>query len=75
MRISLRTRRKTAKPTPESVMLAGMRQAYSMYPARMMPSTIIRSLNDAGFVIMSEADLDAEISLAFQAGEESERDR
>ena len=56
-------------------MLAGMRQAYSMYPARMMPSTIIRSLNDAGFVIMSEADLDAEISLAFQAGEESERDR
>lgn len=75
MRIPLRTRRKAAEPTPESVIFAAMQQAHSMYPARMMPSTIIRSLNDAGFVIMSEADLDAEIALAFQAGEESERDR
>jgi len=46
-----------------------------MYPARMMPGTIISALNDAGFVIVSEADLDAEIALAFQAGEESERDQ
>jgi hypothetical protein len=41
----------------------------------MMPSTIISALAAAGFVIMSEVDLDAEIALAFQAGEESERDR
>jgi hypothetical protein len=46
-----------------------------MYPARMMPSAIISLLNAAGFVIVSEIDLDAEIALAFQAGEESGRNQ
>lgn len=75
MKIPLRARRKAAEKTPESVIHAGLQQAYAMYPARMMPSAIIRLLTDAGFVIVSEGDLDAEIALAFQAGEESERDR
>jgi hypothetical protein len=46
-----------------------------MYPTRMMPGTIISSLNAAGFVIVSEAELDAEVALAFQAGEESGRNQ
>ena len=75
MKIQLRPRRKAKDRTPESVILAGLQQAYNMYPAMAMPSTIISALRDAGFVIVSEADLDAEIALAFQAGEESERDQ
>jgi len=75
MKIPLRTRKKPAERTAESVIGAWLRQVYNMYPARMMPSTIISALAAAGFVIMSEVDLDAEIALAFQAGEESERDR
>ncbi len=75
MKIQLRPRRKAKDRTPESVILAGLQQAHNMYPARMMPSAIISALNDAGFVIVSEADLDAEIALAYQAGEESERDQ
>lgn len=75
MGIQLRKREKTPGQTPESVIAAGLRQAHAMYPARTMPTTIIRSLNEAGFVIMAEADLDAEIALAYQAGEEGERDR
>lgn len=51
-----------------------MQKAYSIYPAHMMPSAIIRLLNEAGLVVISEADLDAEIALAFQAGQESGRD-
>lgn len=75
MRIPLRPWRKKTKQTPESVILAGLRQAHAMYPSRMMPSAIISLLNDAGFVIVSEVDLDAEIALAFQAGEEKGRDQ
>jgi hypothetical protein len=75
VKIALRRRRKTAEQTPESIILAGLRQAHVMYPTLMMPSAIISSLKDAGFTIISDADLDAEIALAFQAGEESERDR
>lgn len=75
MRIPLRTRRKEAPPTPESVISAVMQKAHSIYPARMMPSAVIRSLADAGFVIMSEDEIQAEIVIAFQAGQESERDR
>lgn len=75
MRIPLWTRRKEAPPTPESAISAVMREAYSIYPARMMPSAVIRSLADAGFVIMSEDEIQAEIVIAFQAGRESERDR
>ena len=70
MRIPLRIRRKA---TPESAISAVMQKAYSIYPARMMPSAIIRLLNEAGFVIISEADLDSEIVLAFQAGQEDGR--
>jgi hypothetical protein len=51
-----------------------MQRAYSIYPAHMMPSAIIRLLNEAGFVVISEADLDSEIAFAFQAGQESGRD-
>ena len=51
-----------------------MQKVYSIYPARMMPSAIIRLINEAGFVVISEPDLDAEIALAFQAGQESGRD-
>jgi len=75
MKIPLRTRKKAQEPTPESVILAGLRQAHAMYPTRMMPGTIISSLNAAGFVIVSEAELDAEVALAFQAGEESGRNQ
>jgi len=60
--------------TPESVILAGLQQAHAMYPARMMPSTIIRLLQDAGFVVVSEAELDAEFALAYQAGEQAGRE-
>ena len=66
----LRKRRKAEAPTAEDVIAAGLRQAYNMYPARILPSTIIVALAAAGFMIMSEADLDAEIALAFQAGQE-----
>jgi hypothetical protein len=52
-----------------------MQKAYSIYPAHMMPSAIIRLLADSGFVIMSEDEIQAEIALAFQAGEERGRDR
>ncbi len=62
-------------PTPESVISAVMQKAYSIYPARMMPNAVIRSLADAGFVIMSEDEIQAEIVLAFQAGVENGRDR
>ena len=75
MKIQLRTRRKAKEVTPESVILAGLQQAHAMYPARMMPGTIVSLLKDAGFTIISNTELDAEIALAFQAGEESERDR
>lgn len=64
-------RRKAAPSTPESVISAVMQRAYSIYPARMMPSAVIHSLADAGFVIMSEDEIQAEIALAFQAGQES----
>lgn len=74
MRIPLRTRRKAAPSTPESVIFEVMQKAYSIHPARMMPSAIIRLLADAGFVIMSEDEIQAEIALAFQAGQESGRD-
>ena len=74
MRIPLRTRRKAAPSTPESVISAVMQKAYSIYPAHMMPSAIIRLLADSGFVIMSEDEIQAEIALAFQAGEERGRD-
>lgn len=74
MRIPLRMRRKAAPSTPESVISAVMQRAYSIYPAHMMPSAIIRLLNEAGFVVISEADLDSEIAFAFQAGQESGRD-
>lgn len=73
MKIRFRPSRKAREKTPENIILAGLQQAYNMHPARMMPGTIIRLLNDAGFVVVSEADLDAEIALAFQAGEESGR--
>lgn len=75
MRIPLRTRKKTPELTPESIIRAGLQQAYKIHPARVMPSTIIGSLKAAGFVIMSEADLDSEIALAFQAGEEEGRNQ
>lgn len=75
LKMSFRPRKKPAERTPEGVILDGLQQAHAMYPTRMMPITIIRSLKDAGYVIVSEAELDAEIALAFQAGEESERDR
>ena len=65
-----RKRQKAEAPTAESVIAAGLRTAYDMHPAHMLPSTIIVSLAAAGFMIMSEADLDAEIALAFQAGQE-----
>ena len=71
---ALRNRRKAEAPTAESVIAAGLRTAYNMHPTRMLPSTIIGALNAAGLVVMSEADLDAEIALAFQAGEERGRD-
>lgn len=74
MKISLRPRRKATERTPESVILAGLRQAHAMYPTRMMPSTIISSLHAAGFVIVSEVELDAEIALAYQAGEQAGRE-
>ena len=74
MRVSLRNRRKAAPSTPESVISAVMQKAYSIYPAHMMPSAIIRLFNEAGLVVISEADLDAEIAFAFQAGQESGRD-
>jgi hypothetical protein len=73
VKIPLRPRKKPAERTPEGVILAGLRQAHAMYPTRMMPSAIISSLNAAGFLIVSEAELDAEVALAFQAGEESGR--
>ena len=66
----LRKRRKAEAPTAEGVIAAGLRQAYNMYPTRILPSTIVGALAAAGFVILSEADLDAEIALAFQAGQE-----
>lgn len=75
MKILPRKRRKAEAPTAESVIAAGLRQAHAMHPAHMLPSTIIGALNAAGLIILSEADLDAEITLAFQAGEESEQDR
>ena len=75
MKILPRTRRKAEAPTAESVILTGLRQAHAMHPARMMPSAIISLLNAAGFVIMTESDLDSEIAFAFQAGEERGRDR
>ena len=74
MRIPLRTRRKAEKSTPESVISAVMQKAHSIYPARMMPSAVIRLLSDAGFVIVSEDEIQSEIVIAFQAGQESERD-
>ena len=52
-----------------------MQKAYSIYPARMMPSAVIRLFADAGFVIMSEDEFQAEIAIAFQAGFENGRDR
>jgi hypothetical protein len=51
-----------------------MQKAYSIHPAHMMPSAIIRLFADSGFVIMSEDEIQAEIALAFQAGEERGRD-
>lgn len=75
MKIPLRTRRKVEAPTAEGVIAAGLRQAHAMYPTRMLPSTIVGALNAAGFVIVSEIDLDAEVALAFQAGEESGRNQ
>lgn len=74
MKIQLRKRKSKTEATPESVIDGGLQLAYNAHPARLMPSIFIRALNDAGFVIISEADLDAEIALAFQAGEESGRD-
>ena len=68
--MKLQLRRKAKMVTAEGVIAAGLRQAYAMYPARMLPSTIIGALAAAGFVILSEADLDAEIALAFHAGQE-----
>ena len=70
--MKLQLRRKAKMVTAEGVITAGLRQAYAMYPARMLPSTIIGALAAAGFVILSEADLDAEIALAFQAGQEDQ---
>lgn len=70
-KIPLRARKKQTEQTPESAILAGLQRAYDI----MMPSAIIGSLRDAGFVIMSEDQLDAEVALAYQAGEESGRER
>lgn len=77
MGIPLRTRRKPRiqEQTPESIIDAGLQLAYNTHPARMLPSVIINALRQTGFVIVSEADLDAEIALAFQAGEESGREQ
>ena len=74
MRIPLPMRRKAAPSTPESAISEVMKKAHSIYPARMMPSAAIRLLADAGFVIMSEEEIHAEIVIAFQAGQESGRD-
>ena len=68
-------RRKTAPPTPESAISAVMQKAYSIYPARMVPSAVIRLLADDGFVVISEDEIQAEIVIAFQAGQENGRDR
>lgn len=68
-------RRKVAPPTPESAISAVMRVAYSLYPARMMPNVVIGLLADNGFVILSEDELQAEIAIAFQAGQENGRDQ
>lgn len=73
MRIPRWMWKKSPEVTAESVILGELQRARAMYPVMMMPSTIINSLNNAGFVIISEADLDAEIALAFQAGEEEGR--
>ena len=67
-------RRKAAPATPDSVISEVMQKAYSIYPARMMSSAVIRSLTDAGFVIMSEDEIQSEIALAFQAGQENGRE-
>lgn len=75
MRIPIRVRRKAVPATPESVISAVMQEAYSIYPTRMMPTAIIRALAEAGFVIMSEDEIQAEIAIAFQAGQENGRDR
>ena len=74
MRIPLSMRRKAAPSTPESAISAVMQKAHSIYPARMVPSAVIRLLADAGFVIMSEDEIQAEIVIAFQAGQENGRD-
>ena len=70
--MKLQLRRKAKMGTAEGVIAAGLRTAYNMYPTRMLPSTIIGALNAAGFVILSESELDAEIALAFQAGQEDQ---
>lgn len=68
-------RRKAAPLTPESAITAVMQKAYSIYPARMMSSAVIRMLADDGFYVMSDEEIQAEIVIAFEAGQASERDR
>ena len=67
-------KRKSEKPTPAGVIQSQLAKAYGMHPARLMPSTVVAALEEAGYLIMSNDQISAEVELAFQAGRESAED-
>lgn len=59
------------KLTAQDVLRSELKKAHDLYPAWAMPGAVIGALEDAGFTIISNDDLDTEIELAFQAGADS----
>ena len=66
--------RKPRKVTAEDVLSQELQKAHRLHPNRLLPSSVIAALDDAGFIIISHDDLENEIALAHAAGREEAMD-
>ena len=62
---------KKKKLNAQDVLRSELKKAHDLHPAWAMPGAVIGALEDAGFTIISNDELDNEIALAFQAGVDS----
>ncbi|AAN01953.1 hypothetical protein SEA_NIEBRUSAYLOR_19 [Mycobacterium phage NiebruSaylor] len=59
-------RRKTVEP--KDVIQSELDKAYALHPAHLMAGSVVNALAEAGFRIISEDELSAEIAAAHEAG-------
>ena len=69
---AVRGRKKTAlrQPTVRDVINEQLMLAHKIHPGYLMAGAVVNALSEAGYTIMSDEQLAAEIALAHQAGYE-----